>query len=266
MAPRFIQAGSRLRVEHLYEKQQLEAARHLCRVVSGIDSMVLGETEIFGQVKKAYQAALERGSTARSLNQLFQKAFGVGKKVRTNTSIQQGQTSVGSVAVDLAEKIFGHLRDSKVMVIGAGEISRMTAQSLLSRGARSIFVTNRSYERAEELANELNGESVRFDQWHEVLQEVDVVISSTGAPHAVMKREHVEAVRRKRRYRPLFAIDIAVPRDIEVEVGDIEEVYLYDIDALKEIAMEGKGQRADQIKLCERIIDQELIESGLFGS
>ncbi|MBB23529.1 MAG: glutamyl-tRNA reductase [Roseibacillus sp.] len=260
------QAGSRLRVEHLYEKQQLEAARHLCRVVSGIDSMVLGETEIFGQVKKAYQAALERGSTARSLNQLFQKAFGVGKKVRTNTSIQQGQTSVGSVAVDLAEKIFGHLRDSMVMVIGAGEISRMTAQSLLSRGARSIFVTNRSYERAEELASDLNGESVRFDQWHEVLQEVDVVISSTGAPHAVMKREHVEAVRRKRRYRPLFAIDIAVPRDIEVEVGDIEEVYLYDIDALKEIAMEGKGHRADQIKLCERIIDQELIESGLFGS
>ena len=142
----------------------------------------------------------------------------------------------------------------------------MTAQSLLSRGARSIFVTNRSYERAEELADELSGESVRFDQWHEVLKEVDVVISSTGAPHTVMKREHVEAVRRKRRYRPLFAIDIAVPRDIEVEVGDIEEVYLYDIDALKEIAMEGKGQREDQIKLCERIIDQELIESGLFGS
>ena len=151
------------------------------------------------------------------------------------------------------------------MVIGAGEITRATAQSLLSRGARSIFVTNRSYERAEELASELDGESVRFDQWHEVLQKVDVVISSTGAPHAVMKREHVEAVRRKRRYRPLFVIDIAVPRDIEVEVGEIEEVYLYDIDALKEIAMEGKGQRVDQIKLCERIIDRELIESGLFG-
>jgi glutamyl-tRNA reductase len=259
------QAGSRLSVEHLYEKQQGEAARHLCRVVSGIDSMVLGETEIFGQVKKAYQAALEKGSTSRSLNQLFQKAFGIGKKVRTDTGIQQGQTSVGSVAVDLAEKIFGHLRDSKVMVIGAGEITRSTAQSLLSRGARSIFVTNRSYERAEELASELDGESVRFDQWHEVLQKVDVVISSTGAPHAVMKREHVEAVRRKRRYRPLFVIDIAVPRDIEVEVGEIEEVYLYDIDALKEIAMEGKGQRVDQIKLCESIIDRELIESGLFG-
>lgn len=260
------QAGHRLHVEHLYEKQQVEAARHLCRVVSGIDSMVLGETEIFGQVKKAYQAALEKGSTSRRLNQLFQKAFGIGKKVRTDTGIQQGQTSVGSVAVDLAEKIFGHLRDSKVMVIGAGEISRTTAQSLLSRGARSIFVTNRSYERAAELAEDLHGKSVRFDQWHDVLQEVDVVISSTGAPHAVMKREHIEAVRRKRRYRPLFVIDIAVPRDVEAEVGEIEEVYLYDIDTLKEIAIVGKGQRADQIKLCESIIDQELTDSGLFGS
>ena len=258
------QAGTPLRIEHLYEKQQLEAARHLCRVVSGIDSMVLGETEIFGQAKKAYQAALESGSTSRMLNQLFQKAFGIGKKVRTNTGIQEGQTSVGSVAVDLAEKIFGHLRNSRVMVIGAGEMSRTTAQSLLSRGARSIFVANRSFEKAEALAAELGGQSVRFDDWENVLQEVDVVISSTGAPHAVMNRSHVEAVRRQRRYRPLFLIDIAVPRDIEREVGEIEEVYLYDIDTLKEIAMEAKGQRAEQIKLCESIIDQELVESGLF--
>ena len=241
------QAGTPLRIEHLYEKQQLEAARHLCRVVSGIDSMVLGETEIFGQAKKAYQAALESGSTSRMLNQLFQKAFGIGKKVRTNTGIQEGQTSVGSVAVDLAEKIFGHLRNSRVMVIGAGEMSRTTAQSLLSRGARSIFVANRSFEKAEALAAELGGQSVRFDDWD-----------------AVMNRSHVEAVRRQRRYRPLFLIDIAVPRDIEPEVGEIEEVYLYDIDTLKEIAMEAKGQRAEQIKLCESIIDQELVESGLF--
>ncbi|MBB07429.1 MAG: glutamyl-tRNA reductase [Roseibacillus sp.] len=258
------QAGAPLRIEHLYEKQQLEAARHLCRVVSGIDSMVLGETEIFGQAKKAYQAALESGATSRMLNQLFQRAFGVGKKVRTNTGIQEGQTSVGSAAVDLAEKIFGHLRNSRVMVIGAGEMSRTTAQSLLSRGARSIFVANRSFEKAEALAAELGGQSVRFDDWEKVLQEVDVVISSTGAPHAVMNRSHVEAVRRQRRYRPLFLIDIAVPRDIEPEVGEIEEVYLYDIDTLKEIAMEAKGQRAEQIKLCESIIDQELVGSGLF--
>ena len=258
------QAGAPPRIEHLYEKQQLEAARHLCRVVSGIDSMVLGETEIFGQAKKAYQAALESGSTSRMLNQLFQKAFGIGKKVRTNTGIQEGQTSVGSVAVDLAEKIFGHLRNSRVMVIGAGEMSRTTAQSLLSRGARSIFVANRSFEKAEALATELGGESVRFDDWENVLKEVDVVISSTGAPHAVMNRGHVEAVRRQRRYRPLFLIDIAVPRDIDPEVGEIEEVYLYDIDTLKEIALEAKGQRAEQIKLCESIIDQELVQSGLF--
>ena len=201
---------------------------------------------------------------------------GVGKNIKEAFSMAFDVDSLsafgGVVAlnrkcsVDLAEKIFGHLRDSKVMVIGAGEISRTTAQSLLSRGARSIFVTNRSYERAAELAEDLHGESVRFDQWHDVLQEVDVVISSTGAPHAVMKREHIEAVRRKRRYRPLFVIDIAVPRDVEVEVGEIEEVYLYDIDTLKEIAIVGKGQRADQIKLCESIIDQELTDSGLFGS
>lgn len=257
-------AGERLRAEHLYEMEQGEVARHLCRVVSGLDSMVLGETEIFGQVKKAYQAALESGATARTLNKLFQKAFGVGKRVRTHTGIQEGQTSVGSVAVDLAEKIFGHLRESRVMVIGAGEMSRTTAQSLLSRGAHSIFVTNRSFDKAEELAAELDGQAVRFDQWQEVLQKVDVVISSTGAPHAVVDREHVEAVRRKRRFRPLFLIDIAVPRDIDPSVGEIEEVYLYDIDTLKGLASEGRERRAEQIRACERIIDQELAKGGLF--
>lgn len=257
-------AGERLRAEHLYELTRIDAVRHLCRVVSGLDSMVLGETEIFGQVKKAYQAALESGSTARTLNKVFQKAFGVGKRVRSHTGIQEGQTSVGSVAVDLAEKIFGHLRESRVMVIGAGEMSRTTAQSLLSRGAHSIFVTNRSFDKAEELARELDGEAVRFDDWQGVLQEVDVVISSTGAPHAVVNRADVEAVRRKRRFRPLFLIDIAVPRDIDPAVGEIEEVYLYDIDTLQVIAAEARERRSEQIKVCERIIDQELAKSGLF--
>ncbi|MFP6875275.1 MAG: glutamyl-tRNA reductase [Roseibacillus sp.] len=262
----FLQAHARerLRAEHLYELTRADAARHLCRVVSGLDSMVLGETEIFGQVKKAYQAALGSGSTSRTLNKLFQKAFGVGKKVRSLTGIQEGQTSVGSVAVDLAEKIFGHLRNSRVMLIGAGEMSRTTAQSLLSRGAHSIFVTNRSFDKAEDLARELDGEAVRFDDWQRVLKEIDVVISSTGAPHAVVERSHIEAVRRKRRYRPLFLIDIAVPRDIDSAVGEIEEVYLYDIDTLQGIAAEGKGRREEQIKMCERIIDQELAKSGLF--
>lgn len=252
--------------KHFYRKIKHDAAHHLCRVVSGLDSMLLGETEIFGQVKQAYHAALEAGATGSVLNRLFQRAFGVGKKVRTETSIQEGATSVGNVAVDLAEKIFGHLKDSQVMILGAGEMCRITAQSLVSRGARSIFVTNRSYQRAEELANEMGGTAVRFDAWEEVLERVDVVISSTGAPHALILRSHVEKVRRARKYRPLFFIDIAVPRDIHPEVAEIEEVYLYDIDKLEHLASEGRARRQLQIEHCERIILEELAKLNLPGT
>jgi glutamyl-tRNA reductase len=252
--------------KHFYRKKKSDAARHLCRVVSGLDSMMLGETEIFGQVKQAYSSALEAGATGAVLNKLFQRAFGVGKKVRTETSIQEGSTSVGNVAVDLAEKIFGHLKDSEVMILGAGEMSRITAQSLVSRGARSIFVTNRSFDRAQELAAEMGGEAVRFDDWQSVLTKVDVVISSTGAPHAIVQREHVEKVRRARKYRPLFFIDIAVPRDIDPSVGEIEEVYLYDIDTLEQLAEEARTRRQLQIAQCERIIDVELEKLHLPGT
>jgi glutamyl-tRNA reductase len=251
---------------HFYRLEKREAAEHLCRVVSGLDSMVLGETEIFGQVKQAYKAALEAGATGAVLNRLFQKAFGVGKKVRTETSIQEGATSIGSVAVDLAEKIFGHLKDSEVMILGAGEMSRTTAQSLVSRGARGIFVTNRSYDRAIELATETGGSAVRFDDWRKVMERVDVVISSTGAPHLLIHREEVEKVRRARKFRPLFFIDIAVPRDIDPAVGDIEEVYLYDIDTLEQLAEEGRARRELQIEECERIIDSELSKMNLPGT
>ena len=250
---------------HFYRLEKAAAARHLCRVVSGLDSMMLGETEIFGQVKQSYQAALDAGTTAGTLNRLFQRAFGIGKKVRTDTSIQEGSTSVGNVAVDLAEKIFGHLKDSEVMVLGAGEMSRITAQSLVSRGARSIFVTNRSFDRAEQLAAEMNGCAVRFDDRLDVLERVDIVIASTGAPHAIIRREDVENVRRARKFRPLFFIDIAVPRDIEPTVGEIEEVYLYDIDTLEQIAAEARGRRQRQIEECERIIEQELAKLQLPG-
>jgi len=250
---------------HFYRLEKLAAARHLCRVVSGLDSMMLGETEIFGQVKQAYQAALEAGATSGVLNRLFQRAFGIGKKVRTETSIQEGSTSVGNVAVDLAEKIFGHLKDSEVMILGAGEMSRVTAQSLVSRGARSIFVTNRSFERAEDLASEMGGLAVRFDDWQRVLERVDIVIASTGAPHAIIHRKDVELVRRARKFRPLFLIDIAVPRDIDPAVGEIEEVYLYDIDTLEQLAEEARGRRQKQIEECERIIDAELSKTNLPG-
>ena len=251
---------------HFYRKEKSEAARHLCRVVSGLDSMMLGETEIFGQVKQAYGSALDAGATGSVLNKIFQRAFSVGKKVRTETSIQEGSTSVGNVAVDLAEKIFGHLKNSEVMILGAGEMSRITAQSLVSRGARSIFVANRSFDRAQELAAEMGGSAVRFDDWQSVLERVDVVISSTGAPHAIVMRADVEKARRARKYRPLFFIDIAVPRDIDPAVGEIEEVYLYDIDTLEQLAEEARTRRQLQIEECERIIDHELGKLNLPGT
>ncbi|MES2659202.1 MAG: glutamyl-tRNA reductase [Verrucomicrobiota bacterium] len=251
---------------HFYRMEKSDAARHLCRVVSGLDSMMLGETEIFGQVKQAYQSALDAGATGIVLNKLFQRAFGVGKKVRTETSIQEGSTSVGNVAVDLAEKIFGHLKNSEVMILGAGEMSRITAQSLVSRGAKSIFVTNRSFDRAQELATEMGGSAVRFDDWQSVLSRVDVVISSTGAPHTIIQRADVEKARRARKYRPLFFIDIAVPRDIDPAVGEIEEVYLYDIDTLEQLADEARARRQLQIEQCERIIEHELGKLNLPGT
>lgn len=244
--------------EPFYRYEKADAARHLCKVVSGLDSMLLGETEIFGQVKQAYHAAHAAGTTGPVLNRLFQKVFSVGKKVRTQTSIQEGSTSIGNVAVELAEKIFGHLKDSEVMVLGAGEMSRLTAQALVSRGAKSVIVTNRTHDRAVELAAEMNGRAVRFDDWLGVLKDVDVVISSTGAPHTIIHKEEVESVRRARKYRPLFLIDIAVPRDIDHRVGEIEEVYLYDIDALEQLADQAKSRRLQQIIECEKIIEAEL--------
>ena len=245
-------------MQYLYKKVGDEARAHLFSLVSGLDSMVLGETEIFGQVKQAYKQALESGATKGLLNKLFQKSFTVGKRIRTNTRIQMGQTSVGSVAVDLAEKIFGKLKGSHVMVIGAGEMSRQVAQSMLSRGASEVTVTNRTHERAVELAEELGGAAVPFDSWEETLAAVDVIVSSTGATEPVLKASQIEAVRRKRKYRPLFLIDIAVPRDIEAAAGEIEEIYLYDIDKLQQLASEARASREEQVKLCQQMIQEEL--------
>lgn len=241
-----------------YLHEGTEAARHLFRVASGLDSMVLGETEIFGQVKKAYHAAHGSRATAKMLNKLFQRSFQVGKMVRSSTNIGQGATSVGSVAVDLAEKIFGDLKECQVMIIGAGEMSRATAQSLLSRGARSIFVSNRSYDRAVELAREMEGVAIHFDDWLAAIPKVDIMITSTSAPHTFIHPEGVSEAMRLRRGRPLFVIDIAVPRDVDPAVNEIEGVYLYDIDSLEAIAAEGRGRREKQVAACERLIAEEL--------
>ncbi len=248
-----------------YKLDADEAARHLFRVVSGLDSMVLGETEIFGQVKAAYQVALGTGTTSRTLNKLFQQAFSVGKKVRNETSIQRGSTSVGSVAVDLAEKVHD-LKQCRVMLIGAGEMSRTCAQSLLSRGAKSIIVSNRSHDRAVELASEMGGTALKFDEWEAAMHEVDVIISSTSAPHFVIKPDQIQHVMKKRRWEPLLIIDIAVPRDVDPAVNEIEGVYLYDIDALQAIADEGRRERVKQLAACEQIIEEQLEKYGFTRS
>ena len=253
--------GSREGVFYQYHARA--AAEHLCRVASGMNSMVLGETEIFGQVKKAYQRSLEQGATKAVLNKLFQKAFGVGKRVRTHTAIQEGATSVAGASVELAEKVFGKLRGSSVMVVGAGEMSRKTARALQSRGATSVMVTNRSFDKAADLAEEIGGRAVPFQGWEEELTHLDVVIAATGAPHFVVKPAHVEAVRRKRKFRPLIMVDIAVPRDIDPAVGEIDEVYLYDIDTLQEMADQARKRREEQLKLCEEIIRDELEKTRL---
>ena len=245
-------------VSAFFHHLSADAARHLFSVVSGLESMVLGETEIFGQVKDAYAAAKDAGGTARVLNKLFQHSFRVGKLVRNNTDIQRGSTSVGSVAVELAEKIFGDLKNSRVMLLGAGEMSRRCAQSLQSRGASGVIVSNRNYDRAVELASEMNGRALHFDEWPAEAAQVDVIISSTSAPHTVIQPEQVLPAMRRRRGRPLFIIDIAVPRDVEPAVNDIEGVYLYDIDALEAIASETRTRREQEIARCRQIIDEQV--------
>jgi len=244
----------------LYHHEGLDAAKHLFRVASGLDSMVLGETEIFGQVKKAYLIAQETGTTKGRLNKLFQNAFRVGKRIRTETEIQRGSTSVGSVAVDLAEKIFGGLKKCNVLILGAGEMSRTTAQSLASRGAIGIRVANRSIERAEALAAPLGGTALAFDRWPSQLPEIDIIISSTSADGYVVHHEQIHGAIHSREGRPLFLIDIAVPRDIDPAIDELNNVYLYDIDTIEGIAAQARKKREKQIALCEKVITEEAEE------
>ena len=232
------------------------SVEHLFKVASGLDSMVLGETEILGQLKKAYDLALQHKHTGGRLNKAFQNAFNVAKKIRTETNIQRGSVSVGSVAVELAEKIFNDLSERTVMVIGAGDTSEKTARSLLSRGAKSIIVANRSFDKAEALAKELGGRAVNFDTWMNEFERVDIVISSTAAPHYVLDRTKLAPLMKLRKNRPLLLIDIAVPRDIDPEVNLLNQVYLFNIDDLQQIANNYMQQRREEIAKCEAIIQE----------
>lgn len=229
---------------------------HLYKVACGLDSMVIGETEILGQLKKSYELAFQHKHTGAKLNKAFQNAFNVAKKIRTETNIQRGSVSVGSVAVELAEKIFNNLSDRHVMVIGAGDTSEKTARSLLSRGAKSIIVANRSFDKAEALATELGGRAVTFEHWENEFANIDIAISSTSAPHYILDRARLVPLMKLRKNRPLLLVDIAVPRDIEPEVNMLNEVYLFNIDDLQQIADGYMKQRRDEITKCEEIIRQ----------
>lgn len=244
----------------LYTHESPESIRHLFRVASGLDSMVIGETEILGQLKQAYAAATACGATTRHLNKLFQHAFRVAKQVRSETQITRGSTSVGSVAVDLAGKIFGNLNGRTVMMLGAGEISERTARSFVSRGVGTVIVTNRTFDRAARLAEEIGGMAVHFDNWHNTFDNVDILICSTAAPHPVVTREKIEPLLKQRNGRPLFIIDLAVPRDAEASLNDLDGVYLYDIDSLEEIVRQSLEVRRAEVVRCEKMIDQHVGE------
>lgn len=243
---------------YLYVREGDEAVRHLFSVAGGLDSMVLGETEITGQLKHAYQTAHESKLTGRVLNRAFQTALQTAKEIRTNTQVGRGSTSIGSVAVDLAGKIFGgDLADKTVMIIGAGKMGEACVRHLSKKGARSVLVSNRSYERAVNLANEFGGRAIRFDGCFDAMTHADIVVSSTGAPQTILHREEIDRVMSERRNRPLFLIDIAVPRDIDPDVQHLDNVYLYNIDHLEKLVRENLRIREAELARCREIIDEK---------
>ena len=241
----------------LYSHADPDSVKHLFRVACGLDSMVLGETEILGQLKHAYELALQKKFTGGKLNKAFQKAFNVAKQVRSETQIQKGSVSVANVAVELSEKIFSSLKQCHVLVVGAGDTGEKTAKALLSRGAGSVCVTNRTYATAQTLANELGGKAIPFESWEEVFGCVNIVISSTSAPGYILTRERLETLMTYRKNEPLLLIDIAVPRDIDPETQFIDNVYLYNIDDLQSIANDYLKQRQQEIVRCEQIIEDK---------
>lgn len=242
----------------LYTHDTPRAVRHLFRVASGLDSMVVGETEILGQVKQAYSLAAECGSASRHLHKLFQHAFRVAKRVRTETRITRGATSVGAVAVELAGKIFGSLEGRRVMILGAGETSERTARSLVSRGVRTVIVSNRTYDRAAALAADIGGLAIHFDHWERAFPDVDILICSTSAPHFVVTPQRLRPLMHARAGRPLFVIDLAVPRDADPAISSMEGVFLYDLDALQAIVEEAVEVRRSELARCEEMISEHV--------
>ena len=243
---------------HLYRVEARAAIQHVFRVASSLDSMVVGEPQILGQLKSAYAIAKTEGSVGGLLETVLTRAFSVAKRVRTETGIGQMAVSVSYAAVELARKIFGSLDGHSVMIIGSGKMGELAARHLRRSGARRIYVTNRTWERAEELAALFSGHAVEYSRFTAMLHDIDIVIASSGAPHYILTREDMQKVIAARRNKPMFLIDIAVPRNIDPAVNDVEGVFLYDVDDLEGVVNANLKERSRQAEQAEAIVAEEL--------
>ncbi len=243
---------------HVYAHDGHDAIRHLFRVASSLDSMVVGESQILGQVKEAYAAALEAGTLGPVLQRAVPRAFALAKRVRTETDVAKSSASIASAAVDLAAQIFGELRGRHVLVVGAGKMGDLSARHLKAAGIGELSVINRMHARAVELAEKLGGNAAPWEEFDRLLHKVDIVLCSTGATEPVVRRDRIAKAMRARKGRWLFFIDIAVPRDVEPEVGEVENVYLYDVDALEKVVAQNRAQRQNEAAEAEAMVDAEL--------
>jgi glutamyl-tRNA reductase len=242
---------------HLYVHRGLDVARHVFRVAAGLDSLVVGEPQVFGQVKAAYTVAAERGLAGAIVNRLFHAAFGAGKRVRSETGLSEGAVSVSYAAVALAKKIFGTIKGRTVLIAGAGEMAALTGVHLQSQDAARIIISSRTPAAAERLSADLGGESVAWSELPESLAAADVAVTATGSTTAVITRDLLQSVMRQRPHRPLFIIDIAVPRDVEASAGDLEQVFLYNIDDLQQIVKDNLAKRGAELSRAEVIVNEE---------
>lgn len=246
--------------DYIYLYSGIEAVSHLFSVAASLDSLVVGEAQILGQIKEAYRFASEEKTTGPLLNKVMHKAFSVAKRIRTETGIGSSAVSISSAAVELARKIFGDLRDKRVLLVGAGEMAELAAQHLVGQGVVSVTVANRTLSRAVDLAKRFKGRAVAFDELIEQLEHADIIISSTGAPSIILAKDQVRPVMRARRNRPLFFIDIAVPRDLDPALNELENVYLYDIDDLGQVVEMNRSERDREAQKAGRIVEEETIK------
>jgi glutamyl-tRNA reductase len=243
---------------HIYEYRGEQAVRHLFRVACSLDSMVIGEPQILGQVKSSYLAARSAGAIQGHLDKVLQRAFVVAKRVRSETEIGNSSVSIASVAVELARKIFGSLEDRKVLLVGAGKMSEQAARHLVDQGAGTVLVANRTHARAEQMAQRFRGKAIRFEDLYSSADQADIIITSTGSAQPVFRREHAHHFLQQRRGRPMFFIDIAVPRDVDPEINKLDGIFLYDIDDLQSVAGSHLKQRSKAAELAEAMIVAEV--------